>query len=552
MAEGFLSFLVYVTKTRIYPQILLCDEILQSKQKKESGHVFSHGIFFLFWYIIVLYDLSHHSLLALLLRQTHKEYGMTIRKRIYGIENEFAVVMQHPDGSWDEVPAGYIKQFLLRDKTSLDPQGSTPRIWHSNGSCSYIDTGEHPEHATPECCLIKDAVLYAKAGELLISRIFSKQTNNGSHIVLFKNNLGCDEKGIVTGHFGCHENYSSDGLDFKQHDIVKAFVPFLITRQIMDGSGWWEPDGTFLFSQRSLAMGLETGFSTTHNRPLISMKDTMSDTGPNRLHLILGDANMLDVACFLKLGTTSLVLSLIKEGCAPVIDYCQSIATMQAIARERDITIPRVELMMQGKKLSAFDVQVLYCEAARQLLSWMMHESEEARAELYHVVDLWEQSLHALYNDDYKWLYGRFDWATKEYLANRLIRQKQISSFSEIRSLRKTVDIVYHNITDTRFQNRIRQQWPEHQLVNDKQIEKACYFPPQGTRARMRGLFIASILDKTKYISSSIDWKYCGNTDLPIDIGMHSLDDVFTSSHKKFNAFLLVSLASAHKMKTSS
>ena len=471
---------------------------------------------------------------------------MHTHKRIYGIENELAVILQNPNGLWSEVRHGDIHKQYKRDATSVYPYAQPARLWHTNGACSYTDTGDHPEHATPECYLIKDAICYAKAGEVLMTNIFSRPFPDGSRIVLIKNNLGCDENGLVNGHYGCHENYLAHGLNFEREPTRKGFIPFLITRQIMDGAGWWEPNGTFLFSQRSISMESEFGRSTTSNRPLISIRDTMNDTGSGRVHLIIGDANILDVACFLKLGTTSLVLSLIESGCAPVIEYRYPVQTMKLIASNPDITIPYSALTLDGKELSVFDVQVIYYEASRQHFFSSTHESEEIRAELYVVLDLWEQTLNALYRRDYQWMLGKLDWATKQYLTERFIKQKKISSLFDIQKVRKTIDILYHNITDRTIQERIYKQWPNCRLVCDQQIEKACYFPPQGTRARMRGLFVASILDIHDRIKTGINWMSCIDADLPAHINVCHMHDPFAQSDSKFFEFLLASLNLPH------
>ena len=468
--------------------------------------------------------------------------SMHTYKRIYGIENELAVMIQDLNGSWREVGPGQINQQYYQDATSVYPYSHPARLWHSNGACSYVDTGEHPEHATPECYLVRDAVLYAKAGELLMNGIFSRPFTDGSRIVLFKNNLGWDEHGLLKT-FGCHENYLAHGLNVETQETKREFIPFLITRQIMDGAGWWESDGTFLFSQRSISMETEVGRATTTNRPLITARDTTNDTGTGRLHLILGDANILDTACFLKLGTTSLVISLLESKCAPPIEYFHPVTTMKLIAKQPDITIPYDTLLMDGKELSVLDVQVIYYEAAKRHFFASTHESEEIRAELYVVLIMWEQALNALYNRDRQWMVGRLDWATKQYFAQSIIKEKKISSPSEIQRVRKTIDILYHNITDRTLQKRMNNMWPDRRLITDRQIEKARYFSPQGTRAHMRGLFVASILNIENQIKTDINWTYCTDEDLSDHIKKCNLLDPFAESSDKFTDFLLKSLS---------
>ena len=472
---------------------------------------------------------------------------MRIKRRIYGIENELGVVMRYDDKVWGDVALGRTLLIHKPNDTSVRPFTNPIRIWHTNGSCSYIDTGEHPEYASPECSFIKDAVLYAKAGELLMNRILCTPVN-GARMMLIKNNLGYDLEDAAAKSFGCHENYLMHGLNLDDPAMTKRLIPFLITRQIMDGAGWWESDGTFLFSQRSLCMEDEVGNSTTNNRPLITKRDTLNDTGPmRRLHLILGDANILDAACFLKLGTTSLVLSLIEAGCAPLIEYGPPILTMKRIARNPDITVPQTQqLQYGGKELSAFDVQTLYCEIARRELASAAFDSEEIRAEMYCVLDLWEQALHALFRRDEQWMIGRFDYATKHYLAERVIKQRQLSSPSDIKALRKDIDLMYHNITDRTLQNRMNIQWADRRMLTDKQIEKAVYFPPRNTRAGMRGLFVASILDMPMRVNTEIDWLHCTDADLPESQRTAFIKDPFDTRNSDFIEFLLRSQALPH------
>ena len=380
------------------------------------------------------------------------------------------------------------------------------RLWHSNGACTYIDTGEHPEHATPECRSVKDAVLYAKAGEILMNDIFNKPFVDGSRMILIKNNLGCDTFGEVDGQFGCHENYLMYRLDLNDIAKLKQFTPFLISRQIMDGAGWWQPDGTYLFSQRSISIQDEIGRTTTNNRPLITLRDTVNDTGHmRRLHIIPGDANILDVACFLKLGTMSLVIALVEAGLMPQIQYSYPVTTMKQIASNADVTAPCETITCAGKKLSAFDVQVIYYEAIERELPCAAYASEKVEAETRMIMALWKQALDALYSHDIEWMLGRIDHATKKYLADRALGTHNLAP-SDAQEIRKNIDIMYHNITDRTLQQRIDTRWPNRRLSTDKQIEKACYFAPSDTRAHIRGLFVSSILNIADNVKSRIDW----------------------------------------------
>ena len=57
------------------------------------------------------------------------------------------------------------------------------------------------------------------------------------------------------------------------------------------------------------------GLETTLKRPIVNTRDE-PHADPHRyrrLHVIVGDANLAEVATFLKLGTTSLVLAMIED-----------------------------------------------------------------------------------------------------------------------------------------------------------------------------------------------------------------------------------------------
>ena len=465
---------------------------------------------------------------------------MRIPDRIYGIENELGVVMQRADNTWYQVPGYRTKHLLQSGINSVMPFLEVVRLWHSNGGCTYIDTGEHPEYASPECRSVKDAVLYSKAGELLASEVFCKPNpKDGSRLVLIKNNLGCDDTGRADGHFGCHENYTMYRLDLNDISRLKQFTPFLISRQIMDGAGWWQPDGNYLFSQRSKSIEEEIGRTTTNNRPLIALRDTINDTGHlRRLHIIPGDANILDVACFLKLGTMSLVIALVEAGRVPQIKYSYPATTMKQIASNPDITAPCEHFTYGGKKLSPFDMQVLYYEMIKHNLPGADFASPQVEAETYMIMKLWKQALDALYSHDQAWMLGRLDHATKKYLADRIIGKRHLSP-SEIKSIRKDIDLMYHNITDRTMQQRMNTQWANRRLLTDKQIEKACYFAPRNTRARIRGLFISSILDIAKKVKSQINWTVCKDGDMSSYDGEFHMNDPFASSDLHFSQFLI-------------
>ena len=115
---------------------------------------------------------------------------MRFPDRIYGLEFEYGAMNQDARGVFSETkdlqPLSLIAKPINGSLYGLP----RPRQWHINGSCSYVDTGYHPEHATAECRSVRDAVIQAKAGDILMNQIFARTFASGETIHLFKNNIG--------------------------------------------------------------------------------------------------------------------------------------------------------------------------------------------------------------------------------------------------------------------------------------------------------------------------------------------------------------------------
>ena len=69
-------------------------------------------------------------------------------------------------------------------------------------------------------------------------------------------------------------------------------------------------DIAYQLSQRADFFEEEVGLETTLKRPIVNTRDEphCDPAKYRRLHVIVGDANMSEVATFLKVGTTAIVL----------------------------------------------------------------------------------------------------------------------------------------------------------------------------------------------------------------------------------------------------
>src|SRR5699024_6497804 len=90
-------------------------------------------------------------------------------------------------------------------------------------------------------------------------------------------------------------------------EIITFLTPFLVTRPIFCGAGRvglgqrGELAG-YQISQRADFIEAEVGLETTLRRPIINTRDEphAESSRYRRLHVIVGDANLLDVTTYLK------------------------------------------------------------------------------------------------------------------------------------------------------------------------------------------------------------------------------------------------------------
>ena len=94
-----------------------------------------------------------------------------------------------------------------------------------------------------------------------------------------------------------------------------------MTRQVFTGAGKVGRENgadpvDFQISQRADFFEEEVGLETTLKRPIVNTRDEphADPQKYRRLHVIVGDANLCEVATFLKVGTTAIVLSMIEDG----------------------------------------------------------------------------------------------------------------------------------------------------------------------------------------------------------------------------------------------
>lgn len=239
-----------------------------------------------------------------------------LKQRIFGLENEYGLIFSPKGGVY--LPMERVLGCIF--------EGLIPNSWPSNaflanGARFYQDTGCHPEYSTPECDNILDLVIHDKAGERLLEACLPAAEERlradglSGEIYIFKNNT--DSLGNT---YGCHENFlMRRDVDFWK--VTEQLIPFFVTRQIYSGAGKvLKVSGKtqYCISQRAQHIHERTSSSTTSSRSIINTRDEPHADAERyrRLHIIVGDSNMSELATYLKVGTASLILSMIEEGYA--------------------------------------------------------------------------------------------------------------------------------------------------------------------------------------------------------------------------------------------
>ena len=86
-----------------------------------------------------------------------------MKKRIFGLETEFGFTLTS-QGRCD-LPLSRVVLYLF---AQFNTAADFWNVFLENGVCFYLDTGNHPEYATPERSSPKDVVIYYKADEPLL------------------------------------------------------------------------------------------------------------------------------------------------------------------------------------------------------------------------------------------------------------------------------------------------------------------------------------------------------------------------------------------------
>lgn len=367
-----------------------------------------------------------------------------------------------------------------------------------NGARLYTDHA-HPEYSTAECRGARQALACDKAGEIILRKAVAELRALCPEVgvTLYKNNSD------LKGHsYGCHENYlmdanAHDGCIARNSDTaVRVLIPFLVTRQVFAGAGKVGSEAShssqscYQVSQRADFIENLFGLETMYARPIVNTRaEHHADARRfRRLHVIIGDANMCEVASFLKLGTTQIVLQMMEDGF--LSDDWSLKDPVQAV-RRISINPDTLIEMGDGRKLTAVQVQRLFLEKAE---SFKGSAGAAVIPDYEKILSLWTDVLDGLdglrlssdfhIEDDPGELLGKLDWVLKLWLVNRY-RKARDNAWDH--PLLPVLDLQYHRMDNLEgLFYKLQRDGMTARVCDDEEISLYVDRAPDDTRAYFR------------------------------------------------------------------
>jgi proteasome accessory factor A len=250
----------------------------------------------------------------------------------------------------------------------------------------------------------------------------------------------------------------------------------------------------FQISQRADFIQTDIYEWVQFNRALINARDEpLADYRRfRRLHLLLGDSNLLPFSNALKVGTTALMLDLLEADALPEIALHEPVCAMRKLSH-----LPngpwKVELADRRER-SALDI-------LEQFLAAATSGKIELDADGKWTVEAWRFALDKLRHDPAA-LIGKIDWITKQYLLESFVKSEGITWRD---TWLESLDLEYHQLNPAKS---LLAGLPGTAL--DQQglpgLARRDYFlqPPPNTRANLRSEAMRTILHKK--LSYVIDW----------------------------------------------
>ena len=197
---------------------------------------------------------------------------------------------------------------------------------------------------------------------------------------------------------------------------------------------------------------------------------------------------MSQKANYLKLGTTSLVLSMIEAGFLNLdLELRDPVSAMHQVSH--DINFERQLELRNGKTISALDIQELFIDSATRYV-----ESSGTGDDMtLDVLHNWTRVVSTLRSDKMS-LANEVDWILK-YSILEGYRQRDNAQWTDSRLA--AVDIQYSDLRPDKGLGLVMQRKGRQDVMfTESQIIEAINNPPEDTRAYFRGMCMRNYTDQ--------------------------------------------------------
>jgi proteasome accessory factor PafA2 len=384
----------------------------------------------------------------------------------------------------DEQPTNDARGYSMDESIAPEIETTLVNAVLTNGARYYVDHA-HPEISTPEVTNAREVVVWDRAADEIVrdSMTYAEEVlGEGAEVIIHKNNS--DGKG---NSYGCHENYLvARELPFGR--LASQITPHFVTRQIFTGAGKVgcelpgrpNDDIGYQLSQRADFFEEEIGLETTLKRPIVNTRDEphADPQKYRRLHVIVGDANMSEVATYLKVGTTAIVLSMIEDdelGDDWILGH--PVPAIRQISH--DLSLRKTVMLRNGNRATALEIQWGLFERAQKYTQARGLDSVGAEVGA-DIMAKWEHVLAGLERDPDSvahWV----DWVAKRRIVDGYAARHSIKPGAP---RLKAIDLQYH---DMRPDKCLALRAGLDTLVTEREAREAMTEPPTTTRAYFRG-----------------------------------------------------------------
>lgn len=499
------------------------------------------------------YESADSSAFYLMVNAVRKFFGLSVFSR-FSFLKDIENIERLSEG--DDIVGDLLERKKISDLSYFDEISNKERRWYRmgsegflpNGARCYID-GPHFEYSTPECLSAKTLVAADKAGEIVtnLARMVANKTlkPSGREIIIYK-----DTSDRLENSYGCHENYLVSRKLFREltesESSPKAgqLISYFVVRQDFSGSGGVNVRGKgidrtfYQKSQRADFINRVLALDTVINRGIINLRDEPHADWRKfaRLHVIVGDANLSEIATYLKVGVTSIILEMLENGLLEGdLILRKPLEAIRLVSRDLSCKSAVIE-MRGGKRISSLDLNWKFLENAKKYFA----SYREPNAEEKDLLLKWEETLSDFSIGNEARLRRRLDWKIKQDILENFLKAHNCDwqnvdkvsikvgrDFYGIADQLFKKDLLYHVLDKGKSLYRLREESGEiDKILEKEEIVKLIKSPPEDTRAYFRG----KCLEKFYSQIEDIDWEWLSlkkkngkrNRDFDIEAGTFS------------------------------